>query len=97
MRGCVDASALPAIGRREPVPEVVADLGRRLAPRVVREMRVPCGRGHHPVTEQVANHRQPLAEREGDPGPLDGVVHALETFLTSAATIARERARPDSG
>ena len=34
---------------------------------------------------------------EVDPGPLDGVVSALETFLMSAAAAARERARPDGG
>ena len=34
---------------------------------------------------------------EVDPGPLDGVIHALATFLMSAAATARESARPDSG
>ena len=34
---------------------------------------------------------------EVDPGPLDGVVRALEAFLMSAAAAARERARPDGG
>ena len=34
---------------------------------------------------------------EVDPGPLDGVIHALATFLMSAAATARESARPESG
>ena len=68
MRRSVGASALRTIGRREPGPEVVADVGRGMAHRVAGEMRVPRGRGHHPVAEQVADHRQALAEREGAGG-----------------------------
>ena len=72
VRSSVDASVLQTIGRREPGPEVAADLGRGYAHRVAGEMRIPRGRGHHPVAEQVADQRQPLAERQragGEPVP----------------------------
>ena len=80
MRSSVDASALPAIGRREPGPEVVADLGRRFAHRVACEMRVSRGRGHHPVSEQIANHRQALAERQRAGGERVSQVMQADVF-----------------
>ena len=39
--------------------------GRGMTHRIAGEMRVTRGRGHHPVAEQIADHRQALAEREG--------------------------------
>ena len=61
----VDAGALPALGRHNPGADVGGVSRRRLPHRVPREMGVPRGRIHHPVAEQVADHRQGLAQRDG--------------------------------
>lgn len=60
---------------------------------------VPIGLSQAFADDDVKRHQWDSFKRglEVDPGPLDGVVSALEAFLMPAAAAARDEGRPDSG